>query len=295
MTGRRSRRSWSSSSTQAPAIAEAAKIVPLTEEQVRPPRTSRQGRERYVADSVADYSAAASEGAMGRRTSLVRRPSRRSRFEAAIRAHPLRRGGRLDRDDARDRLLVAQGDDRVLRRRPDRRLPVRDEVDAAVRRRPAVLRRDPAGLGHALPHRHRPRRRDPRRDPVGHVPLRVRAAPRAQGRQAGARGARRRADDRLRLLRPDVLHAGGAPQRARARREPVQRAFGRDHPRHPRRADDRDPRRGCDVGGAAVAPRGSAGLGANRVRRRSGSCSRRRFRAWSPRSCSALRARSARP
>jgi phosphate transport system permease protein len=33
---------------------------------------------------VADYSTAASAGATGRRTSLVRRPSRRSRFEAAI-------------------------------------------------------------------------------------------------------------------------------------------------------------------------------------------------------------------
>ena len=35
---------------------------------------------------MADYSTAAAEGAMGRRTSLVRRPSGRSRFEAAIRA-----------------------------------------------------------------------------------------------------------------------------------------------------------------------------------------------------------------
>jgi phosphate transport system permease protein len=35
---------------------------------------------------VADYSTAASQGAMGRRTSLVRRPSGRSRFEAAIKA-----------------------------------------------------------------------------------------------------------------------------------------------------------------------------------------------------------------
>jgi phosphate transport system permease protein len=35
---------------------------------------------------VADYSTAASAGATGRRTSLVRRPSRRSRFEAAIKA-----------------------------------------------------------------------------------------------------------------------------------------------------------------------------------------------------------------
>jgi phosphate transport system permease protein len=35
---------------------------------------------------VADYSTAASEGAIGRRTSLVRRPSGRSRFEGAIKA-----------------------------------------------------------------------------------------------------------------------------------------------------------------------------------------------------------------
>ena len=43
----RSRRSWSSSSDQAPKIAEAAKIVPLTDEQTddREGR-ARQGRER---------------------------------------------------------------------------------------------------------------------------------------------------------------------------------------------------------------------------------------------------------
>ena len=35
---------------------------------------------------MADHTAAASEGAMGRRTSLVRRPSRRSRFEGFIKA-----------------------------------------------------------------------------------------------------------------------------------------------------------------------------------------------------------------
>src|SRR5918992_5189403 len=35
---------------------------------------------------MADYRTAASDAAMGRRTSLVRRPSRRSRFEAAIKA-----------------------------------------------------------------------------------------------------------------------------------------------------------------------------------------------------------------
>ena len=103
---------------------------------------------------------------------------------------------------------------------------------------------------------HRPDRRDPGRDPLGHVPVGVRAAARAQGRQAGARDARRRADDRVRLLRAHVLHAGGAAQRARPRRQPVQRALGGHHPRHPRRPDDRHARRGLDVGRAAVAARG---------------------------------------
>ena len=54
----RSRRSWTSSSTTRPAIAEAAKIVPLTDEQAddgqggrsRPPRAARS-----ASDSVADY------------------------------------------------------------------------------------------------------------------------------------------------------------------------------------------------------------------------------------------------
>ena len=113
--------------------------------------------------------------------------------------------------------------------------------------------------------------------------------------QADARGARRRADDRVRLLRADVLHARGAAQRARHQREPVQRAVGGHHPRHPRRPDDRDARGGRDVGRArsrcARAPPGSA---PTRSRPRSASSSRPRSPASWPRSCSARRARSAR-
>ena len=232
---------------------------------------------------------------MGRRTSLVRRPSGRSRFEGADQGDPLRRGRRVGADDARDRLLAAERDDRVLRRRADRRLPVRHQVDAAVRRRPAVLRRAAADLGHALPDRHRPDRGDPGRDPLGHVPVGVRAAPRAQGRQAGARAARRRADDRLRLLRAHVLHARGAAQRARPRRQPVQRALGRasssasSSSRRSRRwSRTRCPR--CRSRCARARP-GSAPTAS---RPRSASSSPPRSRASSPRSCWARRARSAR-
>ena len=49
--------------------------------------------------------------------------------------------------------LAGARDDRLLRRRADRGLPVRHQVDAAAARRPAVLRRHPAHLGHALPDR----------------------------------------------------------------------------------------------------------------------------------------------
>ena len=216
---------------------------------------------------MADYSTAASEARWGagpawsgapRAARASRARSRRVLFAAAVVsvAH-----------DARDRLLAAARDDRVLRRRPDRRLPVRDEVDAAVRRRPAVLRRAPAGLGHALPDRHRPARGDPASGSCSrHLPGGVRAAPRAQGRQAGARGARRRADDRLRLLRADVLHARGAAQRARARRQPVQRAVGRasSSASSCSRRSRRSPRTRCRRCRSRCA-RASAGLGANRV------------------------------
>ena len=57
------------------------------------------------------------------------------------------------------------------------------------------------------------------------LPVRVRAPARAQGHQADARAARRRPDDRLRLLRPDVLHADD-PAGARHRGGRVQRPLG---------------------------------------------------------------------
>ena len=83
------------------------------------------------------------------------------------------------------------------------RLPVRHQVDAAVQ---------PTSFG-VLPliwHFvvvHRARRGDPARARRRDLPLRVRAAARAQDDQADARAAGRRPDDRLRLLRADLLHA----------------------------------------------------------------------------------------
>ena len=89
---------------------------------------------------------------------------------------------------------------------------------------------------------------------------------RAQGRQAGARAARRRADDRLRLLRADVLHARGAAQRARAsastsstRSRPASSSASSSCRRSRRSSRTRCPR--C----RSRCARASAGLGANRV------------------------------
>ena len=98
-------------------------------------------------------------------------------------------------------------------------------------------------------------------------------AARAQGRQARAGAAGRRADDRLRLLRARLLHARGAARRLRARGQPVQRALGRDHPRPARAADDRVGRRGRADRRPRLAARGrlrarreqAAGLPARRL------------------------------
>ena len=86
------------------------------------------------------------------------------------------------------------------------------------------------------------------------LPERVRAAPRAPRRPAGARGPRRRADRRLRLLRAAVRHAAAAGVRPGPRR--LQRAQpGHRHGHH-------DPAAGL------VAVRGRAAQRAERAARR---------------------------
>ena len=67
-------------------IAKAAKIVPLTAEQASRPRTTLdEGREQAALARARGWLVTpASGGARGPRTSLVRTPSRRSRFEGAI-------------------------------------------------------------------------------------------------------------------------------------------------------------------------------------------------------------------
>ena len=115
--------------------------------------------------------------------------------------------GRHDDPDRRCRSL--QGDAQLLRRRPARPTTCSaTKWTPLLARRPAVVRRlaaaSPArfyitGIAMIVA--------IPLGSAVGDLPRRVRHAARPQGRQAGARGPRRRADDRLRLLRPHVLHA----------------------------------------------------------------------------------------
>ena len=167
------------------------------------------------------------------------------------------------------------------------------EVVAAVRR-PAV--RDLAASQRHLPdHRDRDPRRGPARARVRGLPLRVRVAAGAPDRQADHRGARRRPDDRLRLLRADLRHADGPPGHPQARHDRVQRARGRTRDGGHDHADDRLDLRGLDASGSAGPARGRLRASARRsARSRPRSSSRPRSRASSPRSCSGSRAGSAR-
>ena len=192
--------------------------MPLTAEQATKAKDgARQGRERRPERRVADHATA------------VARTARRAPDLAGPAPHaPLaRRGG-----DQGALLFAAaivsvahDGGDRLLAAAARRSaffgdVPIGDFLFGTkwtplLARRPAVLRRPPADLGHALPDRHRAAGGRPARAAVRDLPVGVRPAARAQGRQAGARGARRRPDHRLRLLRADVLHARG-PARTRS-------------------------------------------------------------------------------
>ena len=116
-----------------------------------------------------------------------------------------------------------------------------------------------------------------------------------QGRQADPRDAGRRPDHRLRLLRAHLLHAERHP-RARVRRQPVQRAVGRDHPRacSSCRRSRRWPRTRCRPCPPRCA-RARSGSAPPSCRSPCGSSSRPPSRASWPRSSSAPRAPSARP
>ena len=104
----RSRRSWTSSIAQAPADRRGGQDRAADRRAGHHGEgRARQGRERRVSDPVADYSTAAAEGAMGRRTSLVRRPS--APFALRGRDQGVLFGAAVVSvaDDARDRLLAA--------------------------------------------------------------------------------------------------------------------------------------------------------------------------------------------
>ena len=95
----------------------------------------------------------------------------------------------------------------------------------------------------------------------------------------------------LTFFTPNILDRHRPPGRRR-----LQRAVRRDHHGLHGRADDRVGFRGRDVGGAGsrcARARSASAPPGSRPRRES--CSRRRCRASSPRSCSAPRAPSARP
>ena len=175
--GPRSRRSWTSSSPTRPTIAKAAQIVPLTDEQLDQGQGRPQdGRGLAVArrfPSTDPGTAAAAPGAVA----VPDQPG----------PDPHGALARRERDQGRRCSLAAIlsvvttvlivlsllretisffGD-----------VPIQDYLfgdkwTPLLARRPAVLRRHPAHLGHALPDRHRPARRDPARAPVRDLPRR---------------------------------------------------------------------------------------------------------------------------
>ena len=179
-------------------------------------------------------------------------PLRRGRDQGPARAG----GADLAAHHHRDRRLAPRGDDRLLRRGRRRRVPLRDEVDAAVRAGRASACCRSWSARSLIDGRSRwswPSRSGSARA----IYLSEYARPRVRKiDQAGARAARGRADDRLRLLRADLLHAGDPARASSARRRDLQRARGRDRHRLHDRADRRVDRRGRDAGRAAVAARG---------------------------------------
>ena len=198
-------------------IAENAQIVPMTDAQAARPRPTLDKAERERTMEAATAIAARRPGLRSwapRRVAGARTSSRALLFCAALVS-----------------VLTTVGIVVSLLRETlhffgdgaDRRVPVRDRVVAAVRRR--RVRRAAADHRHAAHHRHRAARRDPARARRRDLPQRVRDAARPRSLLkpvlellAGM------PDDRLRLLRADVLHADDPERPPRARRPGVQRA-----------------------------------------------------------------------
>ena len=236
---------------------------------------------------------------MGRRTSLVRRPTARSRFEGAIKHR--RSSPRRSSRSSRRSLIVFSLLRETISFFGD--VPIGDFLFGTkwtplLARRPAVLRRHPAGLGHALPDRHRPARGDPARPAVRrstsseYAPPRVRKVVKPVLEVLAGVPTIVFGYFALTFFTPEVLRDALGP-----RRQPVQRAVGGHHPRPARRCrrSPRWPRTRCRAV-PAVAARGrvrarrqqAAGLAARRLPGRA--LGRRRGAR-----CSAPRAPSARP
>ena len=226
--GPRSRPSWTSSWRTRQTIAEAAQIVPMTDAQAHEAKDElAEGRGGRVAGAHGRRrDAAAAAGAHGVPDQPGPDPHARARAgESAIKARcssPPRSLSVLTTIAIVFSLL--RGDDRLLRRRRRRRLPVRRRSGRRCSRRPAVLRRPAARLGHALPDRHRA---CSSRSRSGSVP---RSTSPSTRRRACARSSSR-CSRRWPASRPSSSATSRspssrrrAPRRPRARRQPVQRA-----------------------------------------------------------------------
>ena len=169
------------------------------------------------------------------------------------------------------------------------------ELDAAVRQ--PVVRRAAARVGHDHHHADRDGGGDPAGSGCRDLPQRVRRPEDPTGRQADARGPRRRTDRGVRVLRPQGHHAAAAGHLAgRSGTRRLQRPGRRVRHGHHDHPDDRLAVRGRHVRGAAAAcATAPTHWAAPRCSSRPRSSSRPRCPASSRPSCSACPGRSARP
>ena len=124
---------------------------------------------------------------------------------ARHRGGALLRGVRVGAHDRGHRLRSGEGERPLLQPRTPLAVPHRHAVDTALRR--CALRHHGAAVGHDHQLRGRSSGRRPARHDDRDLPFRVRDAAGARDCQADPRAPRRRADDRLRLLRAPLRHS----------------------------------------------------------------------------------------
>ena len=283
---RRSRASWTTRSTTPRSSPTTAQIVPLTDEQLTKAKAALTDGRGPVGRRARGSRFHIRAGARRRVPRQVLGVAQRHYGEKVIKALLFLAALVSILITRRDRVLARCGE--TIAFFQDDVVTIKEFLTGTkwspLFADPAASAIRPLVQGTLIISRHRAARRGPARPRHRDLPERVRPAARAQDRQADPRAARRRPDDRLRLLRADLLHAEDPQRPAAPRRHRLQRARRRHHHRHHDHPDDRVDRRGRDVVGAAELREGAYGLGASKRQVVDcASCSRPRSRASSRR------------